>query len=79
MHIIKRGMEQRMIHVLHGSILLQMSLLHQHVIHGQQKIFRSTLIIYPEENARIAYQTAQAPYMKQENQPRHSWNVTILT
>ena len=72
-------MARRMIHVLHGSILLQMSLLPLHVIRGQQKISRNILVTYQQDNARIAYQTAQAPYMKQENQPRHSWNVTILT
>ena len=70
MHVIRRGMEERMIHVLHGSILLQMSLLHQHVIHGQQKISRTTLVTYQQENARIAYQTAQAIFTKQGNQPR---------
>ena len=71
MHVTIRRMERRMRHVLRGSIQLQMSLLHRHVIRGQQKISRRILITYLQENARIAYQTAQALYIKQGNQPRH--------
>ena len=72
MHVAIRLMERRMRPVLHGSILLQMSMLHRHVIRGQQKISRTISITYLQENARIAYQTVQAISIKQGNQPRHS-------
>ena len=71
MHVTIRRMEQQIKHVLHGSILSQMSSLHLHVIRGQQKIFRIILIIYLPKNVPIVYQTVQALYMKRENQLRH--------
>ena len=71
MHVTIRLMERRMRPVLHGSILLQMSMLHRHVIRGQQKISRTILVTYQQENARIAYQTVQATFTKQGNQPHH--------